>query len=1120
MENVNSPFGGKPFNTLVSAAYSGKVNSYTTSASDGQIIYSGDFVRLTGGSDANGIPYVAQANATDDVLGAVVGIRKLFTNEQYDYRPANTVLEILVTDDTYTQYEIQVNGNLDAVQIGQQANLIANQGNIYTGISAMQLDNTSIGTNSGQFLIIDLIQRTDNFLGDFAKVRCMILKHPYKHPSGNDYWQRNALTDTILPKTPTDNLYIGGKLTVDGAIDPTALSLSPQNLPPISTDGSMYYDNDASSFMFREGGIWRSLSHQLNIVTIAADFPTLAQVFNGYEIAAGANVTDNDPTKTNTGQSFTEGQTAFWNGTKWSLYVATQLWTDNGTDYSKQVASRNVNFGSGGLIDANMTAPVLLSDLNNSSFNTQNLTIIGAVNEVNTGLGDKANDGSVVHLSGSETITGTKIFSAAPTLSYATASTALVLDATNIVQSSSTTATELSYVHGVTSAIQTQLNAKEPTITGGTTSQWWRGDKTFQALPAASTSQAGIVQLSNSYAGTSQTLAVTEKALKDGLASVAPTGGYWSNVGTYLVPTTGTFGVKSLTYFNLDYTTVHATSTLSITDAMTAYNSIYDPTYVLGHSIVGNGYYDSVTSGYIFYYSSMAAITAGTVRNYSLGGIYDYYYYDSTATTSATIAANYFYNAYKNPTSAYFYSLFKWDNHAITGNSSLVPTVTGTVTILPYGFASFPITGNNYLTYNISTLTNFTQTGCIRFNLISHVSTGFPPRVFTYISKEAGSEVNEILLCQFDEASSIPGEICCFVIDSGGHRLIVNHSFGRWYPIAGKVYEFALDVDINTGNTRLFIDGVQFGAASGGTGTRSTDIGLLRIGNDEAGSASWGEGFSIANFVIYNALQFAGVVSSYTPGYTLESVYATQYYEGGLNSFQTYSNRVEQNLMIGSLYQPSASNLYRYVGASFNNLSRTSAVVGITGPIPSSLITFNGYYNSSLDLFNFRTDGTNAFGSVTMMLPPSGSFPSSNPITNGGLTTFYYKTASAYDVTITSSQIITQGTAIKVGNLTTNITAIPGGGATGPICSNEYNAVFHATHTSGDSVALPAATILGQSITIMNTVVDASILVYPQSVDLILNVTGIGNPATIAAHSSFEFVCVYTSSSGGYWIQI
>ena len=42
--------------------------------------------------------------------------------------------------------------------------------------------------------------------------------------------------------------------------------------------------------------------------------------------------------------------------------------------------------------------------------------------------------------------------------------------------------TEFGYLNGVTSAIQTQLDGKEATITAGTTGQYYRGDKTFQTL--------------------------------------------------------------------------------------------------------------------------------------------------------------------------------------------------------------------------------------------------------------------------------------------------------------------------------------------------------------------------------------------------------------------------------------------------------------------------------------------------------------------------------------------------------------------------------------------------------------------------------------------------------------
>jgi hypothetical protein len=44
------------------------------------------------------------------------------------------------------------------------------------------------------------------------------------------------------------------------------------------------------------------------------------------------------------------------------------------------------------------------------------------------------------------------------------------------------TPTEISYISGLTSPIQTQLNSKEPSIAGSTTDKYWRGDKTFQLL--------------------------------------------------------------------------------------------------------------------------------------------------------------------------------------------------------------------------------------------------------------------------------------------------------------------------------------------------------------------------------------------------------------------------------------------------------------------------------------------------------------------------------------------------------------------------------------------------------------------------------------------------------------
>ena len=76
---------------------------------------------------------------------------------------------------------------------------------------------------------------------------------------------------------------------------------------------------------------------------------------------------------------------------------------------------------------------------------------------------------------GAQTIAGVKTFSSAPLFSSLTASRVPYLDASKNLATSSVTDTELGYLSGVTSAIQTQLNAKAPiaspsftgTVTGG-----------------------------------------------------------------------------------------------------------------------------------------------------------------------------------------------------------------------------------------------------------------------------------------------------------------------------------------------------------------------------------------------------------------------------------------------------------------------------------------------------------------------------------------------------------------------------------------------------------------------------------------------------------------------------
>jgi hypothetical protein len=59
-------------------------------------------------------------------------------------------------------------------------------------------------------------------------------------------------------------------------------------------------------------------------ITLPANFPTLATVQTGWLYEILADVTDNDVTKTNTGQSFVAGDQIFWNGTNWYTAAAAE----------------------------------------------------------------------------------------------------------------------------------------------------------------------------------------------------------------------------------------------------------------------------------------------------------------------------------------------------------------------------------------------------------------------------------------------------------------------------------------------------------------------------------------------------------------------------------------------------------------------------------------------------------------------------------------------------------------------------------------------------------------------------------------------------------------------------
>lgn len=189
-------------------------------------------------------------------------------------------------------------------------------------------------------------------------------------------------------------------------------------------------------------------------------------------------------------------------------------------------ASGSIDLGStfGGSSGSSVTAVTASSPLSSSGGTTPNISLIGIISIANGGTNSGAalSNNRVLQSSGGAIIEAVAI----------TANRSLISDANGIPTQSITTATELSFVNGVTSAIQTQLNGKqasgsyvtsvtassplnssggttpnltcdiasgsqpgclasasfttfnnkEPAISSGTTLQYWRGDKSFQTL--------------------------------------------------------------------------------------------------------------------------------------------------------------------------------------------------------------------------------------------------------------------------------------------------------------------------------------------------------------------------------------------------------------------------------------------------------------------------------------------------------------------------------------------------------------------------------------------------------------------------------------------------------------
>lgn len=168
--------------------------------------------------------------------------------------------------------------------------------------------------------------------------------------------------------------------------------------------------------------------------------------------------------------------------------------------------------------------------------------------------------------------------------------------------------------------------------------------------------------------------------------------------------------------------------------------------------------------------------------------------------------------------------------------------------------------GVKYVDYAGALNGDYTQQGAIKFKLRPNYS-GNPPSDYTFftISQAAGSTNNLITLFHRNSDQNLRLRI----LDSTG-TAIMQTSLGLWAPVSGTTYEIELNYNITTGATRLYVDGLQFGATNTSTGTRSSNITLVRVGSNQTGADS--NDCYIEDFMIFDWVQHT---TNYTSGYTL-----------------------------------------------------------------------------------------------------------------------------------------------------------------------------------------------------------------------------------------------------------
>lgn len=174
------PFGLVPVRYKSGAPYNGACNVYSVASDETNNIFIGDPVIISGTGDAAGVPGVARAAAGGLITGVVIGFAPKngvtagsTTALNRGYRAASEADYLLVADDYNLLFEATedgVGGFLATTSIGNNVDLVAGSGSVYTKQSGYMLDSSTATTLSAQVRIVGVSPRVNNTIGTTSTV--------------------------------------------------------------------------------------------------------------------------------------------------------------------------------------------------------------------------------------------------------------------------------------------------------------------------------------------------------------------------------------------------------------------------------------------------------------------------------------------------------------------------------------------------------------------------------------------------------------------------------------------------------------------------------------------------------------------------------------------------------------------------------------------------------------------------------------------------------------------------------------------------------------------------------------------------------------------------------------